>query len=170
MRAAVTEGVGSIALLDRGDPPAPGPGEVVVAPEAVGICGSDDHFFLGERSEAAGGSQFPRVQGHEVAARITAVGPSCRYELAVGRRGALWPLRACGACYPCSVGRPNTCDNFELIGIHLDGGLQELLATPQEQVFPIAVTDASVAAMAEPVSIAVRAADRAAIAAGERVV
>ena len=47
--------------------PDPGPGEVLVAPEAVGICGSDYHFFIGELSDAAGGSQFPRVQGHEVA-------------------------------------------------------------------------------------------------------
>jgi threonine dehydrogenase-like Zn-dependent dehydrogenase len=170
MRAAVTDGVGSIALLDRSDPPAPGPGEVVVAPEAVGICGSDYHFFLGELSEAAGGSQFPRVQGHEVAARITAVGPSCRAELAVGRRVAVWPLHACGTCYPCSVGRPNTCDNFKLIGIHLDGGLQQQFRTGQEQVFPIEVDSAAVAALTEPLSVAVRAVRRAAVAPGERVV
>jgi L-gulonate 5-dehydrogenase len=168
--AAVTDGVGSIALLDRGDPSAPGPGEVVVAPEAVGICGSDYHFFLGELSDAAGGSQFPRVQGHEIAARITAVGPSCRDELTVGRRIAVWPLHACGACYPCSVGRPNACDNFQLIGIHLDGGLQQQLRTGQEQVFPIEVDSAAVAAMTEPLSVAVRAVRRAAVAPGERVV
>jgi L-gulonate 5-dehydrogenase len=170
MLAAVTEDIGSIALLDRSAPPAPGPGEVVIAPEAIGICGSDYHFFLGELSDAAGGSQFPRVQGHEVAATITAVGPCCRDELAVGRRVALWPLHACGACYPCSVGRPNTCDNFKLIGIHLDGGLQQQLRTSEEQVFPIEVGSAAVAAMTEPLSIAVRAVRRAAVAAGERVV
>jgi threonine dehydrogenase-like Zn-dependent dehydrogenase len=170
MLAAVTEDVGSIALLDRGDPPAPGPGEVVVAPEAVGICGSDYHFFLGELSDAAGGAQFPRVQGHEVAARITAVGPSCRDELAVGRRVALWPLRACGECYPCSVGRANTCDNFELIGIHLDGGLQQGLLIGQDQVFPVRADSPAVAAMAEPLSIGVRAVNRARVTPGERVV
>ncbi len=170
MRAVVTEGVGAMAVRERPAPPAPGPGQVVLAPEAVGICGSDYHFFTGELSEAAGGSQFPRVQGHEVGATITALGPGCRGELAVGQRVALWPLRACGRCYPCSVGRPNTCDNFELIGIHIDGGLQERLSLPQEQVFPISVSEPAVAAMAEPMSIAVRAVDRAAVRAGERVV
>jgi L-gulonate 5-dehydrogenase len=170
MRAAVTDGVGSIALVDRGDPPVPGPGEVVVAPEAVGICGSDYHFFLGELSDAAGGSQFPRVQGHEIAATITSVGPSCRDELTVGRRVAVWPLHACGACYPCSVGRPNACDNFQLIGIHLDGGLQQQLRTGQEQVFPIEVDSPAVAALTEPLSVAVRAVGRAAVAPGERIV
>jgi threonine dehydrogenase-like Zn-dependent dehydrogenase len=170
MRAAVTERVGSMTLVDRPDPPSPGPGEVLVAPEAVGICGSDYHFFAGELSDAAGGSQFPRVQGHEVGAKIAALGPDCRDELKVGQRVALMPLRTCGHCYPCSVGRTNACDNFELIGIHVDGGLQELLCTGQDQVFPIGAADASVAAMAEPVSIAVRAVRRGRIESGERVV
>ena len=170
MQAAVTERVGSIAVVDRPDPPAPGPGEVLVCPEAVGICGSDYHFFTGELSDAAGGSQFPRVQGHEVAATIVALGRDCRAGLEVGQRVALWPLRACGHCYPCRVGRPNACDNFELIGIHVDGGLQGGLLIGQEQVFPIDASDGGVAAMAEPVSIAVRAVRRGRIEGGERVV
>jgi threonine dehydrogenase-like Zn-dependent dehydrogenase len=170
MRAAVTERVGSMTLLDRPDPPSPGPGEVLLAPEAVGICGSDYHFFAGELSDAAGGSQFPRVQGHEVGATIAALGRDCRGELEVGQRVVLMPIRACGHCYPCSVGRPNTCDNFELIGIHVDGGLQELLCAGQDQVFPIGAADGALAAMAEPVSIAVRAVRRGRIEPGERVV
>ena len=83
---------------------------------------------------------------------------------------ALLPIHACGRCYPCSVGRPNACDNFQLIGIHLDGGLQERLSIGQDQVFPIRADDAALAAMVEPVSIAVRAVRRGRIAAGERVV
>jgi threonine dehydrogenase-like Zn-dependent dehydrogenase len=170
MRAAVTEGVRAMAMLDRPEPSEPRPGEVVVAPEAVGICGSDYHFFLGELSAEAGGSQFPRVQGHEIGATVAAVGPDCAPGLVVGQRVAVWPLRACGKCYPCSVGRPNTCDFFELIGIHTDGGLQERLAVPAEQVYPINADDPAVAALAEPVSIAVRAVNRAGVIADERVV
>jgi L-gulonate 5-dehydrogenase len=170
MRAVVTEGVGTMAVVERPEPAPPGPGEVVVAPEAIGICGSDYHLFAGELSEAAGGSAFPRVQGHEVAATVVAMGPGCRDDLRVGQRVAIWPLHACGTCYPCSVGRGNTCDSFKLTGVHLDGGLQERLAIGQDHVFPVGIDDASVAAMAEPVSIAVRAVHRARIAAGEKVV
>ena len=177
MRAAVTDGVASMAVIDRPEPVAPGPGLVLVAPEAVGICGSDYHFFAGELSEAAGGSQFPRVQGHEVGATVVGMGPGAPSgggarirDLRVGQRVSLWPLRACGHCYPCSVGRPNTCDNFELIGIHVDGGLQEQLCVPESQVFPIDVDDPALAALAEPTSIAVRAVNRARIQPGERVV
>lgn len=170
MRAAVTSGVEAIAVVDRDEAAGPGPGEVVVAPEAVGICGSDYHFFLGELSDAAGGSQFPRIQGHEVGARIVAVGPGCREQLQPGVRVAIWPLQACGDCYPCSVGRPNTCDNFRLIGIHEDGGLQQRLVTGQDQVFPIDVEQPAVAALVEPLSIAVRAVVRARLQEGERAV
>jgi threonine dehydrogenase-like Zn-dependent dehydrogenase len=170
MRAVVTGGVGQIAVVDRPEPPEPGPGEVVVVPEAIGICGSDYHFFAGELSDEAGGSQFPRVQGHEFAGLIAAVGPDCRPGLKAGQRVAVYPLQACGDCYPCAVGRHNTCVNFKLIGIHTDGGLQERLLTGQDQVFPIAVANAAVAALAEPVSIAVRAVNRAAIEPREKVV
>lgn len=170
MRAAVAESVGRMIVLERPEPAAPGPGEVLVRPEAVGLCGSDYHLFAGEMSDAAGGSQFPRVLGHEVGATIAAIGPGCRPDLANGRRVAMLPLSACGACYPCSVGRPNACDNFSLVGIHTDGGLQELLCLPEAQVFPIDADDGALAALAEPVSVAVHAVHRGQIQPGERVV
>jgi L-gulonate 5-dehydrogenase len=168
--AAVTSGTGEIAVLERDGAPSPGPGEVLVAPEAVGICGSDYHFFLGELSDAAGGSQFPRVQGHEVGGLIAAVGPDCRPELAIGQRVAIWPLQACGNCYPCRAGRPSACDNFHLIGIHDDGGLQQQLLTGQDQVFAIEVDHPAVAALVEPLSVAVRAVNRARLEPGEHAV
>lgn len=170
MRAAVTEAVGSIELRDLPEPPEPAEGQVIVRPEAIGICGSDYHFFLGELSPEAGGGQYPRIQGHEVSATIEQLGPGCRPELRVGARVAVWPLSSCGHCYPCTVGRANVCDNFSLVGIHSDGGLQERLGIRQEQVFPIDVASARIAALTEPVSIAVRAVRRARIEAGERVV
>jgi threonine dehydrogenase-like Zn-dependent dehydrogenase len=166
MIAAVTSAVDTIEIVDVAEPAGPGPGEVVVRPEAVGICGSDFHFLDGSL-KIFDSSPYPRIQGHEVGATIEAVGPGCRAELAVGRRVALWPLTACGECYPCSVGRGNACDNFELIGIHVDGGLQERLTMPEEKVFPIDVGRADIAALVEPVSIAVRAANRASVGDGE---
>jgi len=169
MRAAVTDAVGSMVVVDRPEPADPGPGEVTIHPEAIGICGSDYHFFAGELSDEAGGSQFPRVLGHEVGGTITAVGPDCRPELVPGQRVAVWPLQVCGHCYPCSIGRANNCENFQLIGIHVDGGMQERLCTGQDQLFPISA-DAAVAAMVEPVSIGVRAARRARIEPDEHVV
>lgn len=169
MIAAVTESVGAMIVEHRPEPGPPGPGEVVVAPEAVGICGSDYHIFFGELSEEAGGS-LPRVQGHEVGGVIVGLGDGCRGELELGQRVALLPIASCGSCYPCSVGRPNACDRFRLIGVHVDGGLQDRVTIGQEHVFPIRVDDSRLAAMVEPVSIAVRAVRRGRVSAGERVV
>lgn len=172
MRAALTQSPGTIEVVDVPEPPAPGPGEVIVGSMAVGICGSDYHFLSGHLTEEAGGGDeaFPKVQGHEVGGTIVAAGPDCREGLEPGRRVAMHPLSSCGHCYPCRVGRGNVCDNFQLVGIHVDGGLQERLRLPQEQVFGTSIESAPVAAMAEPVSIAVRAVDRAGIEDGERVV
>ncbi len=155
MLAVVTEGVGRMALREVAPPADPGPGEVLVRPEAIGLCGSDFHFYLGELSERAGGA-FPRVQGHEVAGVVEAAGEDSGRR--VGERVALMPLSACGACYPCSIGRPNACPRFRLIGIHVDGGLQELLRVPAAQAFPIAA--GAPAVLTEPVSIAIQAVTR----------
>jgi len=157
-------------VRDVPEPDEPGPGEVLVRPAAVGICGSDFHFFEGRLSEHAGGSGFPRIQGHEVAATVESVGPGCREGLRPGQTVALFPLRACGRCYPCRIGRANVCVSFSLIGIHEDGGLQERLCIAEEQVFPVDVASPVVAALVEPVSIAVRAVHRGRVTEGERVV
>jgi threonine dehydrogenase-like Zn-dependent dehydrogenase len=155
MRAVVTEGVRRMAVLDVPAPGEPGPGEVLVRPEAVGLCGSDFHFYLGELSARAGGA-FPRIQGHEVCGVVEAAGEGSGR--GAGERVALMPLSACGHCYPCSIGRPNVCPNFRLIGIHVDGGLQERLTIPAGQAFPIAA--GAPAVLTEPVSIAVQAVER----------
>lgn len=159
-----------MALRDVPDPDGPGPGQVLVRPDGVGLCGSDFHFYAGELTEAAGGGGFPRVQGHEVTGVVDAVGAGCRGELTPGARVALMPLRACGTCYPCRIGRPNVCASFRLIGIHDDGGLQERLLMDEAQVHVITAPGPAVAALTEPVSIAMRAMRRSRLAAGERVV
>jgi threonine dehydrogenase-like Zn-dependent dehydrogenase len=163
MRAVVTRARGVMELAELPEPREPGPGQVLVRPEAVGICGSDFHFFLGELGE-----DFPRIQGHEVGAVVEAVGPDSR--LRAGERVALHPLSHCGACYPCRVGRTNVCDNFSLIGIHEDGGLQDLLLVPEAQLVATSEPRAGLAALAEPLSIAVRTIHRARLEPGEHVV
>jgi threonine dehydrogenase-like Zn-dependent dehydrogenase len=169
VRAAVTRGIGQMEILDLPEPPPPGPGEVIVHPEAVGICGSDFHFLAGEL-QIFEDSPYPRIQGHEISATVADLGPDVGDRLSVGSRVAIHPLSSCGRCYPCRVGRGNVCDNFNLVGIHTDGGLQERFSLPASQVFPIETGEPAVAALAEPVSIAVRTVHRAGVADRERVV
>jgi threonine dehydrogenase-like Zn-dependent dehydrogenase len=171
VRAAVTQAVNALEVTDRPEPDEPGRGQVLVRPEAVGLCGSDFHFLTGEIVVTeVHGPQFPRVQGHEVSGVIEALGPDCPPDLTTGERVAVWPLQACGHCYPCRIGRPNVCPNFSLVGIHRDGGLQQLFSVPASQVFPVGEQGALSAAFAEPTSIAVQAVQRARVTADERVV
>ena len=166
MRAAVTRGRGVMEIADVPDPGEPGDGEVLVRTEAVGLCGSDFHYFHGD----LGLERYPRVQGHEFAGVLEAVGPDCPAGLRSGERVAVWPLTACGHCYPCRIGRRNVCSNISLVGIHRDGALQERLRVPADQVFPVGDLDPALSALIEPVSIAVRAIVRARIGAGEKAV
>jgi L-gulonate 5-dehydrogenase len=157
-------------VLDVLDPGEPGVGEVIVRPEAVGLCGSDFHYFLGDLGAVEDSQLYPRVQGHEAAGIVEQVGPDCPPALRAGERVALWPVASCGSCYPCRIGRGNVCANISLIGIHRDGALQERLRVPASQVFPVGEQDPAVAALIEPVSIAVRAVGRGRVARGEKVV
>jgi 2-desacetyl-2-hydroxyethyl bacteriochlorophyllide A dehydrogenase len=171
MRAAVTRDRGAMEVVGVPEPGAPGPGQVLVAPEAVGLCGSDFHYFTGDIGTIDDPSTlYPRIQGHEAAGTVLDVGADCPPELVAGARVAIWPVGACGRCYACRIGRRNACVRISLIGVHRDGALQQQLVVPTEQVFPVGDQDAALAALIEPVSIAVRAVVRGRIAAGERVV
>ena len=171
MRAAVTQAKGVMEVVDVPDPGMPGPGQVLVRPEAVGLCGSDFHYFLGDIGTIEDPSVlYPRIQGHEVSALIEEVGTECPSELSAGQRVALWPVSSCGRCYPCQIGRPNVCSSISLIGVHQEGALQERLLLPAAQVFPVGDQDAAVTAFVEPVSIAMRTVERGRVAEGEKVV
>ncbi len=164
MRAALTTRASVMEVVDRPEPASPGPGEVVVRPQTVGICGSDFHIFLGE----LGPRYFPRVQGHELCAVVDEVGPGCE-GVEAGDRVAIWPIVPCGQCYACSIGREAVCAQIRIVGVHFDGGLQERLLLPVTQVVPVGDMEPAVAAMIEPVSIAVRTVARARIGSGEHV-
>ena len=170
MKAAVTEAPRTMRITDVPDAGEPGSGEVLVRPEAVGLCGSDFHYFLGHLGDAVGNDLYPRVQGHEFAGVVEALGPGSPAHLHRGARVAVWPVTACGRCYPCRIGRHNVCSNIRLVGIHRDGALQERVLVPADQVFPVGELDPALSALIEPVSIAIRAVVRARLEAGEKAV
>ncbi|EMY34472.1 Oxidoreductase, Zn-dependent and NAD(P)-binding protein [Arthrobacter crystallopoietes BAB-32] len=165
VRAAVLTAPGSLEQRDLPDPGQPGPGQVLVRPEAVGICGSDLHYFDGDLGALTGDSDwFPRVLGHELSAIVEAVGEGVDgLRFPVGCRVAVWPLETCGSCYACSHGRENACYNMRIIGVHRDGGLSQRLLVQQGSVFRTSITEPEIAAFAEPLSVAVHALARAGI-------
>ena len=95
MRAAVTTGPNAMSMAEVPSRPGRGPAEFLVRPEAVGLCGSDFHYFHGHL-----GGAFPRVQGHEFSAIVEAAGEDCPPALAPGRRVAV------GRCPPAASATP----------------------------------------------------------------
>ena len=78
MLAAGTRSPGVMVVGEVPEPEPPGPRDVIVRPEAVGICGSDLHFYTGDTGALSGArSSFPRVQGHEFSAIIEQLGRDC---------------------------------------------------------------------------------------------
>src|SRR3954469_19093567 len=97
---------------ERPEPDDPGADELILQPEAVGICGSEVEGYLGHM----GNRTPPLVMGHEFAGRVVAAGAGAS-ELE-GARVAVNPLRGCGRCALCRSGFGNICPDRKLIGVH----------------------------------------------------
>jgi L-iditol 2-dehydrogenase len=135
--------------------PAPAPGERLVRVTAVGICGSDLHWF-DEGGIGDSGIGRPLVLGHELAG-VTED----------GARVAVEPGLSCGACRLCAEGHPNLCEAIQFAGHDVDGGLREWMAWPVRALhaLPASLSDAD-GAMLEPLGVALHAVDLAHLARG----
>lgn len=167
-RSALLESTGILRIVDR-PMPAPAARQVVVQIEAVGICGSDSHYYdhgrIGSYVVTA-----PLVLGHEAAGTVVAVGASVT-DRSVGQRVAVEPGVPCRRCTQCLAGRYNLCADLTFLATPpVDGALTQYLAI--DAAFTHAVPDGmplELAALVEPVSVGVWAAHRAGITAGDRV-
>lgn len=169
MRAVRFHAAGDVRLEETAPSPAPGPGEVRLRVLAVGVCGSDA-LELRAGPVLVGGDR-PCTLGHELAGEVVEVGPGVE-RLAPGMVVACGAGVSCGRCARCLEGRTNLCASYETVGFHRDGGLAEYCTVPADicvDVAPYGLTP-DAAALAQPMAIAVHAARRGRIAAGETAV
>ncbi|MEV0134903.1 NAD(P)-dependent alcohol dehydrogenase [Dactylosporangium sp. NPDC050688] len=149
--------------------PEPGPTQVVVRIEAVGICGSDVHYYetgrIGKYVVEA-----PMVVGHESAGTVVAVGTSVSKER-IGQQVALESGVPDGTCEQCRAGRYNLCPDVTFFATPpVDGSIAEFVAIEESFAHPVpAGLTAEQAALAEPVSVGVWACQKAAVKPGDRV-
>jgi 2-desacetyl-2-hydroxyethyl bacteriochlorophyllide A dehydrogenase len=164
MKALVWRGPHAMEVVEAAEPEA-GAGEVVLEVEAAGICGSELEGYLG-----GGGLRVPpQVMGHEFAGRVARAGAGVA-EALVGRRVAVNPLIACGACAACSEGRTNVCLRRRLIGVHRPGAFAERVAVPASACFAVPEgMDPVRTALVEPLANAVHAVRLGAVRVGDRV-
>ena len=169
MRALLTSKPGEIGLTSRPDPVLTQPDQAIIRIERVGLCGSDLHLFNGDLGAA--GELYPRIQGHEVSGIIEQIAAPGDPRLMPGQQVAVLPVFSCGGCYPCRAERPNVCTRLQVLGVHRDGALADLMVIPAGNLVAVAPhVPPEAVAFIEPMSIAVHAIRRGRVAAGEHVV
>jgi L-iditol 2-dehydrogenase len=148
MHVARLHGPGDLRLHDE-EVPRPQEGEILVRVRAVGLCGSDIHWFA-EGGVGESTMRHPFVLGHEFG--------GTRED---GRCVAVDPAIPCEACALCRGGHPNLCESVRFAGDGAqDGGLGEWIAWPERCVIPLPASFTPVdAAMLEPLGIAIHSVD-----------
>ncbi|MBD9388722.1 L-idonate 5-dehydrogenase [Rhizobium sp. CG4] len=164
MKAVVIHAAKDLRIEERDVEPV-GPGQVEVAIEAGGICGSDLHYY----NHGGFGTvriREPMILGHEVAGTIKALGEGVS-GLSVGDRVAVSPSRPCNDCEYCLKGQQNHCLNMRFYGSampmpHIQGAFRQRLVAQAWQCHRVEEgVSIHEAAMAEPFAVTLHAVTRA---------
>ncbi len=113
--------------------PVPGPGQVLIAVSACGVCRTDLHVVDGELTSP----KLPIVPGHEIVGRILACGPGADRFAPGARVGVPWLGWTCGQCGHCRAGRENLCDEARFTGYQIDGGYADRAVADARYVFAL---------------------------------
>jgi L-iditol 2-dehydrogenase len=170
MKTFQLTGLRSMALRDVPDPALREPSDVRIRIGAVGVCGSDIHYYTSGRIGCQV-VEYPFAVGHECAGTVVETGAAVT-QVRVGDRVAIEPAVTCGVCDQCRVGRSNTCRSNRFLGCpgQAEGSLAEYLVLPQQNCIPIDETLSFAAAtISEPLAIGIYAVEQSGLPAGTRI-
>src|SRR5699024_10378223 len=137
--------------------PQPGPGQVLVKIEKIGVCGSDIHVYHGEHPF----TKYPITQGHEVSGTVERLGEGVT-GFSIGQKVTIQPQVVCGKCWPCRNGKYNLCEELKVMGFQTTGVASHYFAVDEKKVAPLPETmSLDEGAMIEPLAVAVHAVRRA---------
>lgn len=168
MKAAVVYGKNDIRVAEV-ETPSPGPGEVLLKVKGSGVCATDVKILGGTGLP----KELPTILGHEVAGEIAQLGEGVG-DLEVGQRVAVYPIAACGECSYCKQARYSLCIDQYGFAHGIDGGFAEHVLVPNRIVRLDGIVDIGdmpfdLAAMTEPVSCCISAAEQCGIKKGDQV-
>ncbi|MCC9176660.1 NAD(P)-dependent alcohol dehydrogenase [Arthrobacter sp. zg-Y750] len=165
--AAGTEHPNTLTVEER-PVPQPGAGEVLVRVAAVGVCGSDVHYYRHGRIGPFV-VEDSLVLGHEASGTVAAVGPGVDPER-IGQRVSIEPQKPCRKCGQCKQGRYNLCPDMAFYATPpVDGAFAEYVVIEADFAHPVpdSVSDEA-AALLEPLSVGIWACQKAGIGPGQR--
>ena len=163
-------GIRQMKMFDAAKPDIQNDTDVLIRMQAVGVCGSDVHYYTNGKI----GSQvvhYPFPVGHEGAGIVEKAGAAVT-SLRAGDRIAIEPAMPCGTCDQCNAGRPHTCRRLRFLGCpgQAEGCLSEYIVMPQESCLPIpSGMSFEQATVAEPLAIGLYAARLAGACKGKRI-
>lgn len=170
MKSFKLTGLRAMQLVNVPEPQLERPTDVLVRMGAVGVCGSDIHYFTTGRIGCQV-VEYPFAVGHECAGTVVEIGRGVEH-VRPGDRVAIEPAMTCGKCEQCLAGRENTCRHNRFLGCpgQAEGSLAEFLVMPEENCFKIA-DDMSLgeATVSEPLAIAIYAVRQAGLTRNARV-
>lgn len=137
-------------------------GEAIIRIKRIGICGTDLHAFKGNQPFFS----YPRVLGHELAGIIENVGAN-EQGLSAGDQVSIIPYMHCGQCIACRNGKTNCCTSMKVLGVHIDGGMRELISVPTTHIIRTNGLTLDQSAVLEPLSIGAHAVRRSGLMEGE---
>ena len=154
MKTLITSGNGSAELVEVADPIA-GNGELLVAPIAAGICGTDLEIISGDGDPAF--VKYPASLGHEWTGRVIGHGPGVTSP-AIGSRIVVTGIIPCQTCFECKNGDTNRCLIYDEIGFTRPGAAADLITVPAWLAHVVSenVSDES-AVLAEPTAVVTQA-------------
>ncbi len=133
MQAMVCEAAHRPLALRAMPRPSPGPGELLIAVRACGVCRTDLHLVDGELPDP----KQPVVPGHEIVGTVVQLGSGVA-GFAIGARvGVPWLGWTCGHCAYCTSGRENLCGEARFTGYQRDGGYAEFAVADARFAFPL---------------------------------
>jgi L-iditol 2-dehydrogenase len=159
MKSMQLTGIRQMEMFDVPKPDIQNDGDVLIRMQAVGVCGSDVHYYVTGKigSQVV---QYPFPVGHEGAGIVEKVG-SAVSSLRAGDRIAVEPAMPCGTCDQCLAGRPHTCRKLRFLGCpgQAKGCLSEYIVIPQGSCLPVpASMSFEQASISEPLAIGLYAA------------
>ena len=158
MKAIILEEPKKFKYIDINVPKPPNTHEVTLKIKRLGVCGTDLHAYNGKQPFFS----YPRILGHEIAAKVTALGEGVTH-LKVGDLCAVMPYRNEIDDQSVRRGKTNCGSSLKVLGVHENGAMQEFINYPAHLVYPANGLTLDQIAMIEPLAIGSHAVERAEI-------